>query len=98
MIIPHSLSACNRLLSPPSFACPLDLLHCFALSQLIHQLVQIADFLHQRLFDTLQLYAADAALYEHPVRIELRSMVVFAFESGSATLYSFTEEPVTYTL
>lgn len=25
-------------------------------------------------------------------------MVVFAFESGSATLYSFTEEPVTYTL
>ena len=57
-----------------SFVCPLDLLHRFALSQLIHQLVQIADLLHQRFFDALQLYVADAALYEHPVRIELRSI------------------------
>ena len=41
---------------------PQNFLHGLTFGQLVHQLVQVADILHQRIFDQFHLDTSDAAL------------------------------------
>ena len=48
--------------------------HGLALGQLIHQLVQVTDFLHQRVFNGLYLYSADGSGDQLPVWVGSRGI------------------------
>src|SRR5579871_1839814 len=63
---------------------PQDLLQGFSLRQLIDQLVQIANFPHERFFDVLDPNPAYQALYQRPCRIQLRRLCEERFEGFSA--------------
>src|SRR6476646_2203668 len=47
-----------------------DLLHRPALGELVHELVEVADLLHQRVLDLLDAHSADHACDQPSVRVQ----------------------------
>ena len=65
---------------------PQNFLHGLSFGQLVHQLVQVADFLHQRFFNGLHLYPADGSSDQPPIGVG-RWSILEEIPVGDVTLH-----------